>query len=568
MFSPRLLLLPLAVCVLTASAHAQPSDAQIKKDLTAKDTVSVTLEGRTVRSWSSVWKQYFYERSANIVRKAGIPEHPKATIEIDGFARYTINGGNSTYREFKVTNNEYHGLPAPDKTQVLALLNKDLPKFLGFHYNSIVGALMPIAYVDNVEYVWHTPTSVSLQLKTTFTEPVSDTELEKKTMVFEVRLYRDAVKAPWNRFLSSSTREVSLGKTTHDAQEIRAMKSLAILDAERLSGAKVKNLPAIEVPAFKTDFEFFQFTHNLLRQGDVAKVEAFLYKTLAPEFFVKGSDVLLDPHGEELVKDVLAQIGNKKISYAQQYAPDPKIKHYQDGMIEFWNAQEPTFSRMTVGAFGGKYVNGVKTGGNLKLTALSIGSVSKADEIARVKSFTPEGLQADAAKSKTLSQQFAQVQGEQETAAIAAVAEQTKWTPHTADAARLRVAFPAEPKKEVDKMNDKYPRTTLTADNDVVQCRAVSVVYPTKLGGAQSRNLVNAIVEALAQSNEAKIISRTEYNAGTYGQAFVLERGDVSIKGRVFVQNDVLYQLIMSAKNESWRGLNESDFFNSFQALK
>lgn len=567
MMQKRLLLLFLGLCALAAQAQAQPSDAQIKKDI-GKGAISVTLHGRTVRSWSSAWLQYFYERSATVVRKAGIPEYPNATVKIDGFARYTIAGGKSLYREFGTTGNRFYGLPAPDKKQVLALLNADLPKFLGHHYRRIVGDLTPITYTDNTEYFWHTPNSVSLKLKTTFSETVSYTQVEKKTAIFDVRLYRTAVKAPWSSFISTSEKQISLGKTTYDSDEVRAMKTLAMIDAERASGAKINALPKIEVPAFKTDFELFQFTHNLLREGNLKKIEAFLYQTLAPGFFVEGSDVLLNARGETLVQEVLADIGNKKISYAQQYAPDPKVKHYQTGMIQFWNAQEPIMMRMEAGQFGGGYVNGVKTGGELKLTALEIGVTTKPDDIARVKSFTPEGLQADASKSKTFSQLFSQTQIEQKAAAVAAAAAKTEWTPHTAPDARLKISFPSKPKLVLDTMNDKYPRHTLTADNGVVMCRAVSIVYPVNLSNGQSRNVVNQVVQLLAEGNNATVKSRTEYNTGTYGQAFTLETAETLIKGRVFVQNDVLYQLLMSSEKANWAGLRESDFFNSFSAVK
>lgn len=74
------------------------------------------------------------------------------------------------------------------------------------------------------------------------------------------------------------------------------------------------------------------------------------------------------------------------------------MKHYQTGLIEFWNVQEPTLMRIRIGTFGRGCINGEKTSSELKLTDLMIGMVSRPDEIARVKSFTPEGLQADASK--------------------------------------------------------------------------------------------------------------------------------------------------------------------------
>lgn len=135
-----------------------------------------------------------------------------------------------------------------------------------------------------------------------------------------MRLYRDKVKAPWKSFLSSGDKEYSQGKTTHDAADIRAMKSLAIVDEERRASAQVEKPSGTGYACFETDFEFFKYTHNLLREGNPAKVEAFLYKTLAPAFFVEGSTVLLNDRGERLVKAILIDIKNPKVSYTEQYA--------------------------------------------------------------------------------------------------------------------------------------------------------------------------------------------------------------------------------------------------------
>ncbi len=47
-----------------------------------------------------------------------------------------------------------------------------------------------------------------------------------------------------------------------------------------------------------------------------------------------------------------------------------------------------------------------------------------------------------------------------------------------------------------------------------------------------------------------------------------MENTNTQFKTHVFVQGDVLYQLIMSAPPATLANLSERDFFNSFQPLR
>src|SRR5690606_16572975 len=140
-------------------------------------------------------------------------------------------------------------------------------------------------------------------------------------------------------------------------------------------------------------------------------------------------------------------------------------------------------------------------------------------------------------------------------------------SPHTSNKARLKIAFPGTPTEDSGKMNDKYPMWTLESKNNVVLCRAASIIYPIQLNRMQAQPVVEPTIEILAKNNQATVANESAVAGGNYGQSFILDTGDSLIKGRVFVVGDVLYQLLMSSDKASWAALSESSFFNSFAAL-
>ena len=217
-----------AIGLLTVSgsaARAQPSDAQIIRDLKSPGVISVKLLGRGSRVWSTGYSQYTWDRTAIVVRKAGLREFPNASVEICGIATYSIVGGRFPFKKFYVSYNSYIGIPAPSAKTIVALLKTDMSIFLGNDALFIVGPVQPIALAANPKWNWHTPNSVSLRVTTGYKKKVSLTELEQQKVVKEIRLYRNAIKSPWNRFASSLESSTPSGRTTHDADaDVRAIK--------------------------------------------------------------------------------------------------------------------------------------------------------------------------------------------------------------------------------------------------------------------------------------------------------------------------------------------------------
>jgi hypothetical protein len=329
----------------------------------------------------------------------------------------------------------------------------------------------------------------------------------------------------------------------------------------------MNGLPEVALPAFKTDLEAFAWLHQVLRAGDAKKGEAALRRLLGPGFYETGSDVLLNNRGEQLVQTLLKSVYKGKSSYAEQYGPDPVVKHYQPNRIEFWNADGRHFSRVAFTPSGGTYENGVKVGQILRVSDIELFVQTDADEVARLRSIPEAARFAPHGGDQPLSQLVQQVSANQQAATQAQAVQAITWAPFSSEKARFKIALPAPPVETEGTMNDKYPMWTVEAKHPQVLCRAVSVIYPTRLNRLQAQRTVESALQSLAQQHNLTVKLQSEVNDATYGRLARLEGAGTMLKARVFVQDNVLYQLLISGTQDTMAALNERAFFDSFQAL-
>ena len=187
-----------------SAVAAQPTDAQIKKDLTAPKTVSVVLGKPGTREWSSTYKKYVWNRGFTAKLKT---EDPEIFVIVKGYASYDIIGGRFAFWRTFTTSNSYEGLPNPTAADVQALITKfGLEQFLGnYYFNRLIGKVESIALSDEPNFQWHTPNSVSFNVTAIYTERTNDIGgKERLARTYEIRLYRDNPKQPWLRMLSSA----------------------------------------------------------------------------------------------------------------------------------------------------------------------------------------------------------------------------------------------------------------------------------------------------------------------------------------------------------------------------
>lgn len=189
---------------LVNEVSAQPTDAEMKKQLTHPKTVSVTLGKPGTREWSSTYKKYVWNRSFTAKLKT---DDPKIFVIVKGYASYDIIGGRFIFWRTFTTSNSYEGLPDPTAADVQALIAKfGLEQFMGnYHFNHVIGKVESIGLSDEPNFEWHTPNSVSFNVIAVYTERTNDIGgKERMARTFEIRLYRDNPKQAWLRMMSTA----------------------------------------------------------------------------------------------------------------------------------------------------------------------------------------------------------------------------------------------------------------------------------------------------------------------------------------------------------------------------
>ena len=198
--STALLLLSLG---LANQVAAQPTDAEIKKQLTHPKTVSVELGKPGTREWSSTYKKYVWNR--NFTAKLRTDE-PDIFVIVKGYASYDLIGGRYVFWRTFTTSNNYEGIPDPTAADVQAFINKfGLEQFLGnYYFNHVIGKVESIGLSDEPKFEWHTPNSVSFNVTAVYTERTNDIGgKEHLARTFRIRLYRDNPKQDWLRMMST-----------------------------------------------------------------------------------------------------------------------------------------------------------------------------------------------------------------------------------------------------------------------------------------------------------------------------------------------------------------------------
>ncbi len=182
---------------------AQPGDAQIKKDLTGAKTVSIVLGKPGTMEWSKTYKKFVWTRSFTAKLKT---DEAGVFVIVKGYASYDVMAGRYVFWRTFTTSNNYEGIPDPTAADVQALLGEfGVEKFMGnYHFTHVVGRVESIGLAAEPNYLWHTPNSVSFNVVAVYTERTNDIGgRQRVARTFEIRLYRDGVKAAWKNLMST-----------------------------------------------------------------------------------------------------------------------------------------------------------------------------------------------------------------------------------------------------------------------------------------------------------------------------------------------------------------------------
>ncbi len=371
-----------------APAVAQPSDQQVIEDMTGPGTISVTLTPKNGhKQWNADYGVWEYVRGLEAIRT--YPAQEGVTIRIVGDAVYQMYGATDyKYWKFRVLSNEYLGMDVPSSGELMAIVQSDLPKFLSsYWYNRIIGEVKALYIADDPAFTWHTPNSLSFNVVAEYTASTSNIHLEDLVQVYNVRLYREAEDQPWHNFISSRGTQETSNRREITRDEMKGLKTLAIIDGERQAQAMAVDLPEVDLSSPEAAALAL---HHELRDGTPESVEAFLSRTLAPMYFADGSDILLNGGGARLVNDAVQKAFKGRSPYRSQFCAQPGIDAKRSSQKRIYLVGIGGRATMQVGfveAPGG-YVDGVKQAGSWRISSVGIHLAQKDDDLAFFQSFS------------------------------------------------------------------------------------------------------------------------------------------------------------------------------------
>jgi hypothetical protein len=220
----------LGIMLVPAILQAQPSDAQVKKDVTGAKTIAITFTSKPgTRQWNRDLNAYEWVRGVICTLRT---EHPEVKLLVEGDAVYNLIGTKATYRKFRVISNEYLGLPKPSVDVIMGIINSDRARFFGYsEWSKMVGDIERLEVVesyDSLLWVWHTFNSVELPVATRYSVIANNTTVDRVDVIYWLRLYRDDMNAPWKTgtFVSTPRDRTVLKRTTYTPAEIKAMPTM------------------------------------------------------------------------------------------------------------------------------------------------------------------------------------------------------------------------------------------------------------------------------------------------------------------------------------------------------
>jgi hypothetical protein len=317
----------LLLCLAPFVIYAQPTETDIKKQLTNSNTIEIKFTKSTgTRQWNSGTGNYEYVRG--VIMKQKSFEYPEYKVIIGGDAVYQqISGGKYSYWKFRSLYKTFEGIPNPLPADVIKVLEKDWKKFYGYGFNKIIKLHSQPQLSTEPEWIWHTPKSVSFKMNYRVDMITSNIHVETGTIESEVRLYRDDVKGEWESFFVLNAPLKATEKKEYSRAEIIKFEktTLAYTLNEQQAQKNAASLPKIDVPDFNTPQELADYIHDILLNGNPEQLKAVLMKTLAPEiFFVPGSSAQLTDGAKMNIDECIKRAYQSPLKYKDQYCVNYK----------------------------------------------------------------------------------------------------------------------------------------------------------------------------------------------------------------------------------------------------
>ena len=210
------------------SSGTYPSDKQVIADLKPKKedpgfiSVEVTKAGKGEAYQKNL--QWYYDRGAIVRRKADIAGAGDVILLVGGLARYQLMGDTYKFATFLTTYNEYEGLPRPKEKDLVAFVKANLNKVFQSREHNIY-AIEDVRLVDG-PWTWHNPNSFSVPFTLRYKERKNNTTIEERQANFDIRFYRNDLKADVHALMATEGDREILGQENYEMAAIDSMPNL------------------------------------------------------------------------------------------------------------------------------------------------------------------------------------------------------------------------------------------------------------------------------------------------------------------------------------------------------
>jgi len=176
--------------------------------------------------WHPGDKTWYWDRGVVVKRKATISGAPDAVVIVSGLARYHTDGTHYNFYKFLTTDNQYEGIPAPSKSELLEYVQNEIQKvFMGRAHN--ITEVSSIEMDPESSWIWHNANSFTVKFNINYKEIVSYTDVAARSGTFDIRFYRDSISNPVHNLMSTESNRMDIERIKYNAEEIRQMRTIA-----------------------------------------------------------------------------------------------------------------------------------------------------------------------------------------------------------------------------------------------------------------------------------------------------------------------------------------------------
>ena len=348
-----------------SSALAQPSESELKNKVNeyygdASFIKEITFQKpKLEKRWvKDSWK-YYWSRKVNIKGKT---DYPGISELIYGGVQYVQNGNSYAFdRILTGGRSGYEGIPNPTISEINAHLKStfDPLDFYGnYKMNYLIDAPNTVKLAENPNWKWIGLNEVMCDVIANYTVLTNNIGgVQDKQGTFRITLSRSTDGATfdpkakllpsgkWLPLLKGKESDPKILKSySISKDELANTRTFAQQYAERHAEEFKKTMAVIEMPNFVNANHLMQFTHELLIEGDEAKVTAFCYRMFPKYLFEEWSEIVLNQNGKEKLAKILKDLAY----YDNAFCKHPIIKEIGTTYVRFYDRNKTRMNNIRV----------------------------------------------------------------------------------------------------------------------------------------------------------------------------------------------------------------------------